>query len=124
MKILALIARLLLGLVFTVFGLNGFIHFMPMPPNLPDNVVHFITPIATTGYGFVVFGCQVIGGVLLLVGKYVPLGLVFLGPVLVNILCFHFFISHGDYAIPLFVTVLWFIVFARYRYAFRPLFQP
>src|SRR5258708_32540864 len=88
MKIASLIARLLLGLIFLVFGLNGFLHFIPMPP--PKGLAaQFGGAIFVSHYWVVIFGLQVIGGVLLLVNRFVPLALVLLGPVIVNIFFFH-----------------------------------
>ena len=81
MKIASLIARLLLGLIFLVFGLNGFLHFIPMPP--PTGAAgQFFAALIATPYWMVIFAVQVIGGVLLLVNRFVPLALVVLGSVI------------------------------------------
>ena len=93
MKIATIIARILLGLVFTAFGSNAFLHFIKMPP-MSGPSGDFITAMYTTHYLYVVAGCQVLGGLILLIGRYVPLGLTLLGPVIVNILCFHIFMNH------------------------------
>ena len=85
MKIAALIARLLLGLVFLVFGLNGFLHFMTGPlPSGPAG--QFLSALVQSHYDLVVSAVQIAGGTLLLANRYVPLGLVLLGPVIVNFL--------------------------------------
>jgi uncharacterized membrane protein YphA (DoxX/SURF4 family) len=92
MKIASLIARLLLGLIFLVFGLNGFLHFIPMPP--PTGAAgQFFAALIATPYWMVIFAVQVIGGVLLLVNRCVPLALVVLGSVIVNIVSFHIFMA-------------------------------
>lgn len=123
MKIAALIARLLLGLMFVVFGLNGFLHFIPaqMPTGLAGQ---FAGALATSGYMYVVSAIQVAGGLLLLIGRYVPLGLTLLGPVIVNILCFHIFLLPTGLVMAIVVAVLWFVVFAYRRAAFAGLFEP
>ena len=90
MKIIAPLARLLLGLVFFVFGLNGFLHFIPGP--IPPGIAgQYVMALFQSHYYVVIFGAQFLGGVLLLVNRYVPLALTILGPVIVNILCFHLF---------------------------------
>ncbi len=117
MKIAVLIARIILGLVFVVFGLNGFLQFlhMPMPSGLP---AQFMGAIFVSHYYVVIFAAQVIGGALLLSGYYVPLGLTILGPLLVNILTFHATMAPAGLPVAILWTILWFIVFAGYRQAF------
>jgi uncharacterized membrane protein YphA (DoxX/SURF4 family) len=105
MKIATIIARVLLGLVFTVFGSNAFLHFIPMPP-MSGPSGDFITAMYTTHYLYIVAGCQVLGGLILLLGRYVPLGLTLLGPVIVNILCFHIFMNHQGLPLALVVAGL------------------
>src|SRR5262249_40378869 len=91
MKAAVLIARGLGGLVFLFFGLNGFLHFLPQPP-MPQPAVTFFGGLAATGYMLpLLFGTQVVGGALLLVGL-VPLGVLVLTPVIVNIVAFHVFV--------------------------------
>jgi len=88
-RILVTIARILLGLVFFVFGLNGFLNFMPVPP-MEGGAAAFIGALGATGYMFpLIKGTEVLGGGLLLSGRYIPLALVLLAPVLVNIVLFH-----------------------------------
>src|SRR5256886_15769474 len=92
MRILTHISRFLLGLIFLVFGLNGFLHFIPMPP--PSGVAgQFLGAMFISKYLLVVSGLQVISGALLLINRYVPLALAILGPIIVNILLFHALIS-------------------------------
>ncbi len=88
-----LISRILLGLVFFVFGLNGFIHFMPMPP-MEGVAATFFTGMAATGYFLpVLAGTQTLGGAMLLSGMYVPLALVVLAPVILQIFLYHVFVD-------------------------------
>ena len=96
MKQSALAARFLLGSIFVVFGLNGFLHFLPLP-SMPEGAIAFFGALAKTGYLLpLLFGAQVVGGVLLLVGM-VPLALVILAPIVVNIVAFHVFLAPRDY---------------------------
>jgi putative oxidoreductase len=121
MKIAALIARVLLGLVFLVFGLNGFLNFMP--GTLPSGAAgQFLSLLAQSHYDLVVSALQVAGGVLLLLNRYVPLALVLLGPVIVNIILFHLLMDPSGlpFAIP--VVILWGIVFFRHRQYFSSIF--
>jgi len=114
MKIASLIARLLLGLIFLVFGLNGFLHFIPMPP--PKGLAaQFGGAIFASRYWVVIFGIQVIGGVLLLVNRFVPLALVLLGPVIVNIFFFHVLMAPEGIPLATVVVVLWLILAVRYK---------
>ena len=108
MKIATIVARTLLGLVFVVFGFNGFFHFIPMgPPPPPDSPAGmFFAAVSTTGYMKVVFLFQVIGGLLLLLNLLPVLGLVILCPIIFNIVLFHLTMAPKDLAIPIAVAVL------------------
>jgi len=115
MKTASTIARYLAGVIFLVFGLNGFLHFIPLPP--PSGVAgQFMGALFVSHYLTLIFTVQVIGAVLLLANQYVPLALAILAPVIVNILSFHALMA-------LFVTVLWALVFVHVRAAFAALFQ-
>ncbi|HEX4130210.1 MAG TPA: hypothetical protein VHZ24_09210 [Pirellulales bacterium] len=117
MNIVRLIARLLLGLIFTVFGFNGFLHFIPMPP--PEGLAgEFMGAIFGSGYWIAIFAVQVVGGVLLLSGQFVPLALTLLGPVIVNILLFHACMEPKGLPPAIVVAVLWGIVFSGVHRAF------
>lgn len=122
MKILTLIARLLLGLMFLVFGLNGFLNFLSMGPMPSGLAGQFIMALVLSHYFWVVAALQVIAGVLLLVNRYVPLALVLLGPVIVNILLYHIFLLPAGIAPALVGTILWFIVFYSHRQNFSGIF--
>src|SRR6478736_2832417 len=92
------IARVLLGLVFFVFGLNGFLHFLPQPPP-PARALAFMGGLASTGYFFPLLkATEVAGGVLLLAG-FVPIALTLLAPVIVNIVAFHTFLAPGNWPV-------------------------
>lgn len=121
MKIAVLIARVLLGLLFTVFGLNGFLHFIPMqaPTGLAGQ---YMGALFVSHYLVAVFLLQLIGGVLLLVNRFVPLALLLLGPVIVNILLFHATMAPEGLPLALFGIVLWLTVFVAVRSAFRGVF--
>ena|SRR5581483_2789152 len=118
MKIAVLIARILLGLIFVFFGLNAFLHFLPQPP-IPGLAGQFLGAIIQSHFYVVIFAFQIIGGLLMLAGRYVSLGLVILAPILINILNFHITFTGGAGILPgLVCTVLWFIVFAGHRSSF------
>ena len=122
MRIVTMIARLLLGLAFVVFGLNGFLNFLSMGPMPTGLAGQFMGALVQSHYFWVVAALQVAGGVLLLVNRYVPLGLVLLGPVIVNILLYHIFLLPAGIVMALVLTVLWFIVFYAYRQYFSGIF--
>jgi putative oxidoreductase len=122
MKILTHTSRFLLGLIFLVFGLNGFLHFIPMPP--PSGVAgQFLGAMFVSKYLLVVSGLQVISGALLLVDRYVPLALTILGPIIVNILLFHGLMNPAGIELAIFVTILWGVTFAGVRSAFNGIFE-
>ena len=122
MKILTLIARLLLGLIFVVFGLNGFLNFLSMGPMPSGLAGQFVGALVLSHYFWVVAALQVAGGALLLVNRFVPLGLVLLGPVIVNIILYHVFLNLTGIALAIVVTVLWLIVFYAHRRYFSGVF--
>jgi putative oxidoreductase len=121
MKIVVLIARILLGIIFLLFGLNGFLHFIPAP--MPTGLAgQYIGALFVSHYAVLVFLLQVIAGVLLLVNRFVPLAIAVLGPIIVNILLFHFSMAPEGIPLALVTTALWLIVFYKVRQAFAPLF--
>ena len=111
MKIVTLIARILLGLVFLVFGLNGFLNFLNTGPAPTGLAGQFLGALILSHYYWVVAALQIAGGALLLVNRFVPLALVLLGPIIVNILCFHVFMNPSGAPPAAVATILWFIVF-------------
>lgn len=122
MKIATLIARLLLGLIFLVFGLNGFLNFLDMGPMPTGLAGQFIGALAQSHYFKFVAAVQVIGGALLLVNRFVPLALVILGPVIVNIISYHVFLNPTGIAVAIVVVILWLIVFYGHRQHFSGIF--
>jgi putative oxidoreductase len=124
MKIVVLIARLLLGAIFVLFGSNALIQFLPTPPIPPGPVRDFVTVMGTTHYFWVVGFFQVVPGLLLLVNRYVPLALTTLAAEIVNILTTHILVMHsGLFPVPILVVILWLIVFWNVRSAFVGIFQ-
>lgn len=124
MKIAMHIARYLLGTVFFVFGLNGFLNFIKLPP-LPTEAHDFIGAMIKTGYLFyLVKGTEVFSGLLLLSGRFVPLALVLLSPVLVNIVLFHAFLNApGEIIPPLAFLALHLFLIWQYRACYKTLFD-
>jgi hypothetical protein len=122
MKIAAMIARILLGLVFLVFGLNGFLHFIPMGPLPSGPGGQFLGALIASHYVQVVAAIQVAGAILMLVNRYVPLGLVLLGPVILNIFFFHLLMAPKGLPLALVVVILWGIVALHHRQALSGIF--
>jgi putative oxidoreductase len=122
MKILATIARYLLALVFIVFGLNGFLHFIPQPPPPSEMAGQYFKVMFASHYLVFVFGLQLIAGVLFLFRRTVPLALTIAGPLIVNILLFHALMDPGGIVPGLVVTALWFVVYWQFRAAFFGIF--
>jgi putative oxidoreductase len=117
MKIVSIIARYLLGLMFTIFGLNGFLQFLHQP--LPTNplALQFFGAVFASHFAAFFFAVQLLGGVLLLSGFFVPLALTLLAAELYNILAFHITLAPGI-APALVAVVLWILVFLQYRESF------
>jgi putative oxidoreductase len=118
-------ARLLLGLVFVVFGLNYFLHFLPMPP-IDGPAATFFGGLVASGYLLqTVKVIEVIAGALLLANRFVPLALTLLAPIIVNIVGFHTVTAPGakDAVLPLVILALEVVLAWRYRAAFRPMLQ-
>jgi putative oxidoreductase len=122
MKIVATIARYLLALVFIVFGLNGFLHFIPQPPPSSELAQQYFTVMFTSHYLIFVFGLQLIAGMLFFFPRTVPLALTIAGPIIVNILLFHALMDPGGIVPGLVVTALWFAVYWQFRAAFYGIF--
>jgi uncharacterized membrane protein YphA (DoxX/SURF4 family) len=111
-------ARIVLGLIFTVFGLNGFFHFLPLP-ELPEKAGAFMGALGATGYMFpLIKATEVVGGLMLLAGRFVPLGLTLLAPVVVNILLFHVVLAPSGMAMTLVIVVLEVFLAWAYRGSF------
>jgi putative oxidoreductase len=122
MRTASVVARYLAGVIFLVFGLNGFLNFIPLPP--PGGIAgQFMGALYVSHYLWVIFAFQVIAGVLLLVNRYVPLAVAVLAPVIVNILTFHALMAPSGLPLALFVALLWALIFIGVRPAFAGLFQ-
>ena len=115
-------ARLLLGLVFFVFGLNGFLNFLPRPAPPPEAAMAFAGALMKTGYMFPLLkATEVVSGTLLLSNRFVPLALAFLAPIVINIAAFHFMLAPEGAALAIIVLGLEIYLAWVYRDAFRPM---
>jgi len=124
MKTLTIVVRVLFGLAFVVFGANIFFNFLPMPKQQPPPMAaNFAGALMQSHYMYVVGALQFLGGFLLLIGRFVPLGLTLLGPVIVNILLFHIFLDTSGLPIALFVSVLALFLLWSYRANFAGLLK-
>ena len=124
MKVATIIARVLLGLIFVVFGSNIFLHFIPMPPPPPTLAGDFTKALFLSHYLHVVAVFQIIGGLLLLIGRFVPLGLVLLAPVVVNIDLVHLLLDPSGLPMAAVISILLIFLIWRYRDAFRGILTP
>ena len=123
MKYVIIIARVLLGLVFVVFGSNAFFHFIPQQP-MPEKAAAFMMPLISSGYYYPIAVLQILGGICLLIGaRFVPLGLTLLGPIIVNILLFHIFIVRDGLGIAVVISVLALFLLWVYRFKFPAIFR-
>lgn len=122
MKIVTMIARYLLALIFVVFGSNMFLHFIPMGQMPAGLAGQFAGALFASHYFYVVGALMVISGILFLVNRYVGLGLTLLGPVLFNILTYHLLMDPGGIGMGAFATLLWFLVAWEHRVVFARLF--
>ena len=117
------ISRVLLGLVFVVFGSNAFLHFIPVPP-MQGDAGAFMGALFHSGYIYPIAGLQVLGGLCLLAGsRFVALGLMLLGPIIVNIVLYHLFLDRAFNPVALIVALLALFLLWVYRYKFPALFE-
>jgi uncharacterized membrane protein YphA (DoxX/SURF4 family) len=124
MKYVIIIVRVLLGLMFAVFGSNAFLHFIPMPP-MQGQAGAFIGALVSSGYIYVIALLQVFGGLLLLLGgRFVALGLTLLGPVIVNIVLYHIFLDTEGLPMAIGVSLAALFLLWVYRFKFPAIFQP
>ena len=120
MKKTALGARILLGSIFLIFGLNGFLQFIPMAA-MPEGAIAFFGALAKTGYMLpLLFAAQVVGGALLLAGM-VPLALVILAPIVVNIVAFHLFLAPSGLPLAIVVAAAALLLAYAHRQSFGSL---
>ena len=122
MKITSIIARYLLGLIFTVFGLNGFLNFIHQPPPTNPLALQFLVSVSESHFAAFFFAIQLLGGLLLLSGYFVPLALTVLAAELYNILAFHLTLAPASIPPALVASVLWILVFSQYRESFKGIF--
>jgi uncharacterized membrane protein YphA (DoxX/SURF4 family) len=124
LRFLPVVARVAMGLMFFVFGLNGFLDFIPHPAKPPpEAAMAFAGALMKTGYMFpLIKGLETLAGLLLLANRFVPLALVLLAPIIVNIVAFHALLEKADLAIPVLVAVFEVFLMWVYRAAYRPLF--
>jgi uncharacterized membrane protein YphA (DoxX/SURF4 family) len=119
MKVASTIARYLLGLMFTVFGLNGFLNFIHQPPPANPLALQFLIAVSSSHFAAFFFAVQLIGGLLLLSGYFVPLALTLLAAELYNILAFHLTLAPASIPPALVASALWVLVFLQYRGNFQ-----
>ena len=118
MRIVALVAHYLLGIMFTVFGLNGFLQFIHQPPPANPLALQFFIAISATHFSAFFFAVQLVAGLLLVSGYFVPLALVLLAAEIYNILAFHLTMAPATIGPGLLAAVLWVLVFLQYRRSF------
>jgi len=124
MKVLTIVARILLGLIFVVFGSNAFLHFIPVPPPPQNLAGDYVRVFVASGYIYIVAILQIVCGLLLVIGRFVPLGLTILGAIIVNILLFHALMAPEGFPPALVVTALELFLLWHYRAAFARLLDP
>ena len=114
------IARTLMGLIFLVTGLNGFLNFLPQPSNIPQGAIEFFGALFKTGYMIpLIMGTQVIVGVLLISNLFVPLALALIAPVVVNIFALHAFLYPTGFNIAALPILLEIYLAWVYRKSYR-----
>jgi uncharacterized membrane protein YphA (DoxX/SURF4 family) len=117
------VARIVMGLLFTMTGLNGFLNFLPQPTTpMPEGAVAFSGALMKTGYMFpLIMGVQLLVGVLLVVNRFVPLALALIAPIIVGIITFHIFLAPSGMAMAIMVVLLEIYLAWAYRNAYRPM---
>jgi putative oxidoreductase len=123
MKTTSIVARYLLGLIFTVFGLNGFLNFIHQPPPANPLAIQFLVTVSESHFAAFFFAFQLLGGLLLLSGYFVPLALTVLAAELYNILAFHLTLAPASIGPALVTAVLWVLIFLQYRESFTGIFR-
>lgn len=123
MRYVVMGARIVEGLIFLIFGLNGLLHFFNPPPPAGDALTWSVIMAAHHWFNFVAV-VQLVGGLLLVVNRFVPLALTILAPVIVNILLFHALLWPHGMAVAILVLVLELFLIAVYWRSFAPLLHP
>jgi putative oxidoreductase len=124
MKVATIIARLLLGLAFTVFGLNFFLNFIPAPPPEPGLAGDFVKVFIASGLAHVIGAVQLVSGLLLLIGRFVPLALTMLAAMIFNILVFHVLMAPAAIGPGIVVALLEIFLVWSYRDRFAGILRP
>lgn len=122
-RIAPAIVRVLLGLMFLLFGLNGFLKFIPTPKDLPPDIVAVNDMLTKAGYMTVVSGAEVLIALFLLTNRFVPLALALLAPIIVGILTFHVAIAPQTIPPAIVVLVMELYLAWAYRGAFKPMLR-
>ena len=120
MKILVVIARVLLGLMFLIFGLNGFLNFLPAPP-LTGVSGAFLGALMTSHYVYLICAVQALAGLFLLANQFLPLGLALLAPVIANIVTYHLTMQRSGAQLAILATILWGFLAWKFRAYYAPL---
>ena len=123
-RIVTAVVRVLLGLMFLLFGSNGFFNFMPAPKDMPQEIMTVMGALMKAGFMTVVSGAEVLIAVFLLTNRFVPLALALIAPIIVGILTFHIFMALATIAPGIVVAVMELYLAWAYRGAFRPMLQP
>ena len=123
MKTTSIVARYLLGLMFTVFGLNGFLNFIHQPPPTNPVAIQFLVSVSESHFAAFFFAIQLLCGLLLLSGYFVPLALTMLAAEIYNILAFHLTLAPASIPPALVASVLWVLVFLQYSESFKGIFS-
>lgn len=119
--------RSALGLIYVFFGLNFFLHFLPMPPPpaQPGAAEGFMGGLFQAGYFFpMVKGLEVLLGSFLILNFFTPLSLIILAPISLNILLFHAFLAPGNVAVSLLIVLLHIYLFWAYKKSYSAVLHP
>ena len=122
-RIVTAIVRILLGLMFLVFGLNGFLNFIPAPKDMPPEILNVIGALMKAGYMTVVSGAEVLVAVLLLTNRFVPLALALLAPIVVGIITYHVAMQPATIGPGIVVLLMELYLAWAYRGAFRSMLR-
>jgi uncharacterized membrane protein YphA (DoxX/SURF4 family) len=122
MKVATIILRILLGLIFLIFGINKLHTFIPAAMPTGEAGV-FLGALASTKYFAIIGLLEAVGGLLVAAGRFVPLGLTILAPIIVNIFLFGLFLDNHGIPMAGAVTAVWLFLFWRYKNNFTPLFE-
>jgi len=120
MRIVTMVSRLLLGALMVFAGANHMFNFLPKQPLPPGVAGQFLGAMIATGFLAFVGACEVIAGLLLLINRFVPLGLTVLGPIILNIIVLDLLIAPKALPVAAVITILWILVAWTVRSVFLP----